>query len=87
MDLPSNLAHGGSLETVPQRRSCMARSGVVKVAITAGALSKETIKKHSKVSFFARIMYCTIIYLNVPASLCILTERDQDLFVSRGTAT
>lgn len=45
MNLPSNLAHGGSLETVPQRRSCMARSGVVKVAITAGALSKEAIKK------------------------------------------
>lgn len=48
MNLPSNLAHGGSLETVPQRRSCMARSGVVKVAITAGALSKETIKKHGR---------------------------------------
>lgn len=47
MNLPSNLALGGSVETVPQRRSCMALSGVVKVAVTAGALSKVTIEKHS----------------------------------------
>lgn len=40
MNLPSNLALGGSLEAMPQRRSCMAPSEVVKVAVTAGALSK-----------------------------------------------
>lgn len=47
MNLPSNLTLGGSLEAVPQRRSCMAPSVVVKVAVTAGAMSKVTIEKHS----------------------------------------
>lgn len=62
MNLPSNLAHGGSLETVPQRCNCMAPSGVVKVAVTAGALSKETIEKHSTGIV---LRACHVLYYNI----------------------
>lgn len=49
MNLPSNLALGGSLEAVKQRRSCMAPSGVIKEVVTAEALSEATLVKNSTV--------------------------------------
>lgn len=84
MNLPSTLALGGSLGVVPQRRSCMAPSGVVKVAVTAGALSKVTMKNTAQVSFFAHVMCCTYNNISKCAGATLNPHRETRSFSFRG---
>lgn len=71
MNLPSNLALGGSLEAMPQRHMIVAwrRAKWSRWRSQLDLCQKVRIEKRSAIIVLEYVMCCTVIYLSLPAPL------------------